>query len=68
MGNCIELLEDWVISVFGARKALEVLESRNALYILYMDRVVGELTRLLGRDPFLQMLQPHTLDRLFGSL
>ncbi|KAH6779367.1 hypothetical protein C2S52_010604 [Perilla frutescens var. hirtella] len=61
-----KLLEDWVISVFHARKGLELLESRNAVYMLYMDRVVGELTRLLGRDPFLQMLKPDTLDRLFG--
>lgn len=62
----VELLEEWVISVFHARKALELLESRNALYILYMDRVIGNLTRHLGQAPFVQMLQPDALDRLFG--
>ncbi|KAK6136412.1 hypothetical protein DH2020_029833 [Rehmannia glutinosa] len=43
-----KLLEEWVISIFNARRALELLESRNALYMLYMDRVVGDLTRRLG--------------------
>ncbi|XP_047947458.1 protein MULTIPOLAR SPINDLE 1 isoform X1 [Salvia hispanica] len=61
-----KLLEDWVISVFRAGKALELLENRNAVYILYMDRVTGELTRLLGRDPFPQMLKPDTLGEQRG--
>ncbi|KAI3444038.1 hypothetical protein Pfo_000703 [Paulownia fortunei] len=61
-----KLLEEWVISVFHARKALELLESRNALYMLYMDRVVGDLTRHLGQVSFLHMLRPDTLEKLFG--
>ncbi|KAK4415190.1 protein MULTIPOLAR SPINDLE 1 [Sesamum alatum] len=62
----IRLLEEWVISIFHARKALELLESRNSLYMLYMDRVVGDLTRLLGQVSFVQKLRPDTLAKLFG--
>ncbi|KAG6430830.1 hypothetical protein SASPL_108903 [Salvia splendens] len=62
-----KLLEDWVVYVFRAGKALELLESRNAVYTLYMDRVTGELTRLLGWDPFPQMLKPDTLVILVAS-
>ncbi|KAK6156626.1 hypothetical protein DH2020_010874 [Rehmannia glutinosa] len=61
-----KLLEEWVISIFNARRALELLESRNALYMLYMDRVVGDLTRRLGHVSFLHMLRPDTLEKLFG--
>nr|GMC68495.1 cytochrome P450 85A1-like [Ipomoea batatas] len=35
------VLEEWVVSVVHARKALEVLECRSGLYVVYMDRVVG---------------------------
>ncbi|KAK4481659.1 hypothetical protein RD792_012566 [Penstemon davidsonii] len=62
----IKLLEEWVASVFHARKALELLESRNALYMMYMDRVVGDLTRRIGQVSFLQELRPDTLTKLFG--
>ncbi|KAL8040867.1 hypothetical protein ABFX02_10G128200 [Erythranthe guttata] len=61
-----KLLEEWVLSVFHARKGLELLESRNSLYMLYMDRVVGDLTRHLGQDSFIKMLRPDALDKLFG--
>ncbi|XP_004508234.2 protein MULTIPOLAR SPINDLE 1 isoform X2 [Cicer arietinum] len=36
------LLEDWMTSIIQARKALELLESRNGLYALYMDRITGQ--------------------------
>ncbi|XP_020550918.1 protein MULTIPOLAR SPINDLE 1 [Sesamum indicum] len=62
----LRLLEEWVISIFHARKALELLESRNSLYMLYMDRVVGDLTRLLSQVSFVQKLRPDTLAKLFG--
>lgn len=64
--SCADLLEEWVTSVFHARKALELLESRNALYVLYMDRVVGDLTRQMGQVSFLQKLRPDTVTKLFG--
>ncbi|CAL9084808.1 unnamed protein product [Musa textilis] len=42
------LLEEWVRSVIQVRKASELLESRNGLYMLYMERVVGELAKILS--------------------
>ncbi|XP_068310862.1 protein MULTIPOLAR SPINDLE 1 [Pyrus communis] len=59
------LFEEWVASVLQARKALEVLESRNGLYVMYMDRVVGELARLVGQNMSLQKLNREVLDNLF---
>ncbi|GAB2219196.1 hypothetical protein Droror1_Dr00006827 [Drosera rotundifolia] len=59
------LFEKWMKSVAHARKALELLESRGSLYSLYMDRVIGELTRQLGQSPNLQKQHPHILDCLF---
>ncbi|GFQ03910.1 hypothetical protein PHJA_002534800 [Phtheirospermum japonicum] len=44
-----KLLEEWVVSVFGAREVLELLESRNTLCVLYMDGIVGALSRHLGQ-------------------
>ncbi|GER39519.1 multipolar spindle 1 [Striga asiatica] len=61
-----KLLEEWIVSVFSARKALELLETRNTLYALYMDRVVGALTRHLGQPSLKDKLRPNTLEKLFG--
>ncbi|KAF8400504.1 hypothetical protein HHK36_013802 [Tetracentron sinense] len=36
-------------SILQARKALELLEFRNGLYVLYMDRVTGELAKQVGQ-------------------
>jgi hypothetical protein len=44
---------------------LELLESRNGLYVLYMDRVTGELAKQVGQSSSLQMLKPEILDNLF---
>ncbi|KZV29604.1 hypothetical protein F511_00882, partial [Dorcoceras hygrometricum] len=60
------ILEHWVASIFNARQALELLEGRSALYMLYMDRVVGDLTRQLGRVSSVRKLQPDILAKLFG--
>ncbi|XP_075502023.1 protein MULTIPOLAR SPINDLE 1-like isoform X3 [Primulina tabacum] len=62
----LRILEDWVASIFHARKALELLEGRNALYMLYMDRIMGDLTRQLGRISSVRKLQPDVLTKLFG--
>ncbi|GLT49573.1 hypothetical protein SLA2020_231220 [Shorea laevis] len=59
------LFEEWVTSVLHARKAVELLESRNGLYVLYMDRVTGELAKLIGQVSSLHMLNPDILDNLF---
>ncbi|XP_073271732.1 protein MULTIPOLAR SPINDLE 1-like isoform X3 [Primulina huaijiensis] len=62
----LRILEDWVASIFHARKALELLEGRNALYMLYMDWVMGDLTPQLGRISSVLKLQPDVLTKLFG--
>ncbi|KAF8389237.1 hypothetical protein HHK36_025930 [Tetracentron sinense] len=58
------LFEEWVRSVLQARKALEVLESRNGLYVLYMDRVTGELAKQVSQVSSLRTLDPDILDNL----
>ncbi|XP_020572621.1 protein MULTIPOLAR SPINDLE 1 isoform X3 [Phalaenopsis equestris] len=42
------LLEEWVRSILQTQKGLKLLESRNVLYTLYMERLVGELVKLVG--------------------
>ncbi|KAK9274974.1 hypothetical protein L1049_022231 [Liquidambar formosana] len=59
------LFEEWVTSVLHARKALELLESRNGLYVLYMDRVTGELAKQVGQISSPQKLDPAILENLF---
>ncbi|XP_020231276.1 protein MULTIPOLAR SPINDLE 1 [Cajanus cajan] len=59
------LLEDWVTSIMQARKALELLESRNGLYALYMDRVTGELAKQLGGVSSFLKLKPDIINCLF---
>ncbi|MBA0633197.1 hypothetical protein Godav_001821, partial [Gossypium davidsonii] len=50
------VFEEWVTSLLQARKSVEVLERRNGLYVQYMDRVVGELSKLVGQSPALLKL------------
>lgn len=59
------LLEDWMTAIIQARKALELLESRNGLYTLYMDRVTGELAKHVGGVSLLQKVKPDIFNRLF---
>ncbi|XP_056166861.1 protein MULTIPOLAR SPINDLE 1 isoform X1 [Syzygium oleosum] len=59
------LFEEWLTSIIHARKALGVLESSNGLYMLYMDRVVGELARQLGQISSNHKLNPDVLSNLF---
>ncbi|KAF8035561.1 hypothetical protein BT93_C1560 [Corymbia citriodora subsp. variegata] len=59
------LFEEWLTSIIHARKALGVLESSNGLYMLYMDRVVGELARQLGQISSNHKLNPDVLTNLF---
>ncbi|XP_022755335.1 protein MULTIPOLAR SPINDLE 1 isoform X2 [Durio zibethinus] len=58
------LFEEWVTSLLQARKSVEVLESRNGLYVLYMDRVTGELAKLVGQVSSLQKLNSDIFDAL----
>nr|XP_011463338.1 PREDICTED: uncharacterized protein LOC101292161 isoform X2 [Fragaria vesca subsp. vesca] len=64
-GFDIVLFEEWVASVLHARKALELLESRNGLYALYMDRVIGELAKQVSLTMSLQKIKREILDKLF---
>lgn len=58
------LFEEWMISILHAKKALELLESRNGLYVLYMDRVTGELANQISNIRRLRELKPDIVDDL----
>lgn len=60
------LLEDWVTSILHAKKGLELLESRNGLYLLYMDRVTGELAKRVGQVSSLQNFKPDIFNALIS--
>ncbi|WCJ30122.1 multipolar spindle 1 [Euphorbia peplus] len=60
------LFEEWVISLLHARKSLELVENRNGLYMLYMDRVVGQLAKQVGQVSALKKLNKDVLDNLFS--
>ncbi|XP_060171754.1 protein MULTIPOLAR SPINDLE 1 isoform X2 [Lycium barbarum] len=62
----IKLFEEWVGSILHGRKALELLENRNSLYVLYIDRVIGVVTRQVGQLSFQQKLNPQILENLFS--
>ncbi|KDP38699.1 hypothetical protein JCGZ_04052 [Jatropha curcas] len=59
------LFEEWVISLLHARKALELLENRNGLYVLYLDRVMGQLAKQVGQVSPIPKLNQDILDNLF---
>ncbi|CAN1328626.1 Protein MULTIPOLAR SPINDLE 1 [Linum perenne] len=61
-----ELLEEWVTSFLHARKALQLLESRHGLYVLYMDRVANELAKQACYVSPLQKLNQQLLQDLFN--
>ncbi|XP_056858582.1 protein MULTIPOLAR SPINDLE 1 isoform X2 [Raphanus sativus] len=60
------LLEEWIASVVHARKAVAALEERNGLYILYMDRVTGELAKRVGQVTSFREVEPAILDKLLS--
>ncbi|KAF6162471.1 hypothetical protein GIB67_026309 [Kingdonia uniflora] len=59
------LFEGWVRSVLRARKALDLLESRNGLYVLYMDRVVGELAKQVSHVSSVRTVNTDIVENLF---
>lgn len=59
------LFEEWLASTLHAQKGLELFESRNMLYTLYMDRVMGAVAKQVGQIPLLQKLNPDILKSLF---
>ncbi|XP_049360045.1 protein MULTIPOLAR SPINDLE 1 [Solanum verrucosum] len=62
----IRLFEEWVVSILHGRKTLELLENRNSLYVLYIDRVIGVVAKQVGQLSFLQKLNPQILENLFS--
>ncbi|KAL5547541.1 hypothetical protein UlMin_002772 [Ulmus minor] len=61
------LFEEWLASILQARKASELLKSRNGLYVLYMDRVTGELAKHVSQVLSLhntKVTKPDILDNL----
>lgn len=62
----VGLFEEWVVSILHGRKALELLENRNSLYVLYIDRVIGVVAKQVGQLSFLQKLNPQILENLFS--
>ncbi|KAM3336966.1 protein MULTIPOLAR SPINDLE 1 [Capsicum galapagoense] len=62
----IRLFEEWFVSVLQGRKALELLENRNSLYVLYIDRVIGVVAKQVGQLSFLQKLSPQILENLYS--
>ncbi|CAM8911403.1 unnamed protein product [Rhodiola kirilowii] len=59
------LFQEWTTSIVHARKGLELLETRNGLYILYLDRVIGQLAKSVTKVPSLQNLNKELVDKLF---
>ncbi|KAK4374893.1 hypothetical protein RND71_005570 [Anisodus tanguticus] len=51
----------FTLSVLHRRKALDLLENRNSLYVLYIDRVIGVVAKQVGQLSFLQKLNPQIL-------
>ncbi|KAL1217526.1 Protein MULTIPOLAR SPINDLE 1 [Cardamine amara subsp. amara] len=61
------VFEEWIASVVHARKAVAALEERNGLYLLYMDRVTGELAKRVGQVTSFREVEPTILDKLLAD-
>ncbi|KAI3796710.1 hypothetical protein L1987_39389 [Smallanthus sonchifolius] len=66
-GFATELFGEWATSILHARKGLQLLESRCGLYIIYMDRVIGLIAKLVGQAESLQKLNPNILQSILNS-
>ncbi|CAF2137253.1 BnaA02g08030D [Brassica napus] len=60
------VFEEWIASVVHARKAVAALEERNGLYLLYMDRVTGELAKRVGQVTSFREVEPSILDKILA--
>ncbi|ONK70477.1 uncharacterized protein A4U43_C05F34120, partial [Asparagus officinalis] len=58
------IFEEWVRSILQARKSLELLECRNSLYMLYIERVIGELVKQVSPLAEQGNLDPQILSDL----
>lgn len=59
-----ELFEEWVRSILKARKDLEVLDGRNGLYVVYIERVIGRLAREVAPAAHQEKLDLEVLSKL----
>ncbi|KAL0735032.1 hypothetical protein Bca4012_011242 [Brassica carinata] len=62
------VFEEWIPSVIHARKAVAALEERNGLYLLFMDRVTGELAKRVGQVTSFREVMSMTKSVYRGSL
>ncbi|KAH0937488.1 hypothetical protein HID58_004949 [Brassica napus] len=62
----IFVFEEWIASVIHARKAVAALDERNGLYLLYMDRVTGELAKRVGQVTSFPEVEPSILDKILA--
>lgn len=60
------VFEEWIASVVNARKAVTALEERNGLYLLYMDRVTGELAKRVGQVTSFREVEPAILEKILA--
>jgi len=60
------MFEEWIASVVHARKAVKALEERNGFYLLYMDRVTGELAKRVGQITSFREVEPAILDKILA--
>lgn len=59
-------LEQWVTSILHAKNALELLENRNGLYALYIDRVIGDVAKQVSQSSIFLKLNPNVRSSLFS--
>lgn len=60
------LLEEWIASILHARKGLELLENRNGIYVMYIDRLIGDVAKRVGQSSFSQKLNEDIRSSLFS--
>ncbi|XP_010483346.1 PREDICTED: uncharacterized protein LOC104761878 [Camelina sativa] len=60
------MFEEWIASIVHTKKAVTALEERNGLYLLYMDRVTGELAKRVGQITSFREVEPAILDKLLA--
>ena len=60
------MFEEWISSVVHTRKAVAALEERNGLYLLFMDRVTGELAKRVGQVTSFKEVEPAILDKILA--
>ncbi|KAG9455905.1 hypothetical protein H6P81_000413 [Aristolochia fimbriata] len=60
------LLEEWVRSILQSQKVLKLLEDRNGLYMIYLERIKGEIVKRLSSVSSEGILPMDVLDSLLN--